>query len=227
MAELIITIDGPAGSGKSTVAQMLAKRLGAAFLDTGAMYRAVTVAAMREEVDLADTKGVLEVLKKTDFEFSAAGDVMKVSINGIDVKEDIREPRVTSNVHYIASAGVLRAELVQMQRQFAKEHLKIVTEGRDQGTVAFADADYKFFLSASVAERANRRHLQLLEKGTEVAIEKIQSEIEKRDESDKSRDVGPLTPADDAIIIDTTEINAKQVVEKMLSCIRGKCSEKD
>jgi cytidylate kinase len=220
---MIITIDGPAGSGKSTVAAMLAGRLGACFLDTGAMYRAVTVAAMQGGVDLADEGQLVGVLRENDFEFTIDDDLTRAAVNGCDVTDDIRRPDVTANVKYIASAPALRAGLVEMQRRLAGEYEKIVTEGRDQGTVAFSDADFKFFLSAGAAERARRRQVQLGENGIALGLDKIQSEIEKRDKSDESREVGPLTPADDAIIIDTTEMNAEGVVEKMLSYISGKC----
>jgi len=220
--ELIITIDGPAGVGKSTVAQLLAQRLGIAFLDTGAMYRAVTLAAMQKKVNLQDKGKLLEVLRETDLQFSIVKNQMKVSANDIDVTERIRDTVVTANVRHIAEAPKLRAELVQMQRRFAEEYGRIVTEGRDQGTVAFVDADFKFFLTADLTERAGRRQRQLSENGKEVDIEKIQAEIVRRDASDQSRRVGPLTPADDAIIIDTTDLDAEGVVEKILENIKDK-----
>jgi cytidylate kinase len=222
MADLVITIDGPAGVGKSTVAQMLAERLGIAFLDTGAMYRAATLAAMQKKADLADKNQLLEVLAQTDLQFSIAKGRMKVSADGIDVTEQIRDPRVTANVRHVAEAGELRHELVQMQRSFAQEHERMVTEGRDQGTVAFRDADFKFFLTADLAERARRRQSQLAQDSEEVDIEKIQTEIARRDASDQNRTVGPLAPADDAIIIDTTDMNVQGVVEKMLEYVEGK-----
>jgi len=222
MPELIITIDGPAGVGKSTVAQLLAQRLGIAFLDTGAMYRAVTLAAMQKETDLTNKNQLLEVLNQTDLQFSIAQGRMKVSADGIDVTEEIRGRRVTANVRHVAEAGELRHELVQMQRRFAQDYERIVTEARDQGTVAFGDADFKFFLTADLAERAGRRQRQLAQDGEEMDIEKIQAEIARRDASDENRAVGPLTPADDAIIIDTTDLDAEGVVEKILEHIEGK-----
>ena len=222
MAKLIITIDGPAGVGKSTVAHLLAQRLGIAFLDTGAMYRTVTLAAMQKKTDLTDNGKLLEVLRKTDLQFSIEQGRMKVSADGVDVTEQIRDRVVTANVKYVAEDPKLREELVKMQRRFAREHERIVTEGRDQGTVAFADADFKFFLTADLAERAGRRQRQLSENSEEVNIEKIQAEIVKRDASDEKRTVGPLTPADDAIIIDTTDLDADGVVEKILEHIEGK-----
>jgi len=222
MPELIITIDGPAGVGKSTVAQLLAQRLGIAFLDTGAMYRAVTLAAMQKKADLADKNQLLKVLAQTDLQFSIEQGRMKVSADGVDVTEEIRDRRVTANVRHVAEAPKLREELVEMQRRFAEEYARIVTEGRDQGTIAFGDADFKFFLTADLNERAQRRHKQLAADGRELGLEQIQYEIKSRDASDQSRTVGPLTPADDAIIIDTTDLDAEGVVEKILGYIKGK-----
>ena len=222
MAGLIITIDGPAGVGKSTVAQLLAQQLGVAFLDTGAMYRAVTLAAMRNEADLTDKEQLLEILQSTNFQFIIVDDQMKVSIDGVDVTGEIRAGAVTANVRYIAQAPNLRRRLVQMQRRFAEEYEyeKIVTEGRDQGTVAFPNADFKFFLTADLSERARRRQKQLTANGKQPNLEKIRVEIKKRDTSDEQRTVGPLTPAPDATIIDTTDLDAKSVVEKMLEYIK-------
>ena len=222
MAELVITIDGPAGSGKSTVARLLAEKLGASFLDTGAMYRAVTLAAMQDSVDMADENKLLEVLQRHRFHFAAENDKMIVHIDGEDVTEQIRQPEVTANAHYIASSGKLREKLVEMQQQFAAGEKKIVTEGRDQGTVAFPDADIKFYLTADVAERARRRYSELQAKGITTSLEQIKNDIAKRDESDESRTVGPLKPAADAIIVDTTDLTIEEVVEKLMEIVTGK-----
>ncbi|MHC4115028.1 MAG: (d)CMP kinase [Planctomycetota bacterium] len=219
MADLVITIDGPAGSGKSTVARLLAARLRAKFLDTGAMYRAVTLAAMRAGVERGGEEALLKVLDDTEFSFSLRNDTMLVSINGVDVTEDIRRPEVTANTRYAASAAKVRERLVEMQREFAAGAEKIVSEGRDQGTVVFGDADFKFFLTASAGERARRRRLELEAKGAEGSLEEIQSAIEARDESDVSRAFGPLRPAKDAIVIDTTDLNAEEVVEKLMEYV--------
>ncbi len=217
---IIITIDGPAGVGKSTVSQMLAKRLGVSFLDTGAMYRALTLAAMNEQADLNNTELLLDILKRKVFQFDISGGVMKVNIDGIDVSEDIREPSVTANVRYIAEKPELREQLIRMQRDFARQHDGIVTEGRDQGTEAFPDADFKFFLTAGAQERARRRQAQLAESGKQADLEELRENIEKRDASDINRTVGPLTPADDAIIIDTSNMVAQQAVDKIAEYIK-------
>ena len=219
MAVLVITIDGPAASGKSTIARLLAKKLGASFLDTGAMYRAVTFAAIKEGVDLQNEESLLDIIENNDFRFSAKNDLMTVRINGIEVTEQLRDPEVTANARYIAAAPKVREKLVQMQRQYAAEQERIVTEGRDQGTVAFPDAEAKFFLIAQPRERARRRLAELQAKGINESLEKIQELIEKRDKTDSERDVGPLKPAQDAIKIDTTDLNIEQVLEKVLGFI--------
>lgn len=222
MGKLIVTIDGPAASGKSTVASLLAEKLNAAFLDTGAMYRAVTLAAIQQNADLRDQDELLGVLLNTKFKFSAKNHKMFVSINSADVTEKIRDPQVTANARYIASAEKLREKLVQMQRDFAARHKKIVTEGRDQGTVAFPNANIKFYLTADPAERARRRQAELLAKGQKQTIVDILKSIEERDESDINRNVGPLKPADDAIVIDTTNLTIEKVVQVLLVHVNEK-----
>ena len=225
MTDLLITIDGPAASGKSTVARLLADRLGASFLDTGAMYRAVTLAAMQAGVDLSNQQELLDITKTCDFEFSVEAGKTTVFLNDIDVTDRIRDPEVTDNARYIAGAPNVRGELVRMQRQFAARREKVVTEGRDQGTVAFADADVKFFLTADPAERARRRQADLKAKDRDQSLEQIQKAIEERDNSDQSRDVGPLKPAAAAIIVDTTALSIDEVVEKLLGLVRERCSK--
>ncbi len=227
MAEMVITIDGPAASGKSTAARLLAEKLGASFLDTGAMYRAVTLAAMQADVDMTDQEKLLGVMKMNEFQFSLRDGKMVVCINGIDVTEQIRQPQITANARYIASSPKAREKLVQMQRQFASGRQKIVTEGRDQGTVAFSDADIKFYLTADPIERATRRQAELRAKGGDQSLEQIKKAIEERDKSDENRTVGPLRPAEDAIVVDTTDLSIEEVVEKLLSCVKEKCLRKN
>lgn len=222
MANLIITIDGPAGSGKSTVARRLAEKLNAAYLDTGAMYRAVTLAVMQANVNMQNEAELLDVLENTDFLFETEQEKMKVSINNSDVTEQLRNPEVTANAKFIASAPKLREKLVQMQRKFAENRKKIVTEGRDQGTVAFESANLKFYLTADAAERARRRLRDLSNGGAGTTLEETQKNIEKRDLSDRNRTVGPLKPACDAIIIDTTDLTIEEVVGKMLHYVENK-----
>ena len=219
MSKLVVTIDGPAASGKSTAACLLAERLGASFLDTGAMYRAVTLAVMQAGVDLSSGEKVLGVLSTTKFEFSSSQGLMVVSINGVDVTERIRQADVTANAHYIASSAKVREKLVQMQREFAGRQEKIITEGRDQGTVVFGDADVKIFLTAAGVERAKRRQAELVSKGEGGDFERIKKAIEERDRRDESRAVGPLKPAEDAVVVDTTDSSIEEVVEKLYSIV--------
>ncbi len=225
MADLTITIDGPAASGKSTVARLLAEKLDASFLDTGAMYRAVTLAAMQAGVDLNDELKLLDIARKCEFRFSVEAGKTVVCIDNVDVTERIREPEVTANARHIAGAPEVRDELVQMQRQFAAGTQRVVTEGRDQGTVAFADADVKFFLTAEAGERARRRQADLGGKSSSQSLEQIHRAIEERDRSDESRAVGPLKPADDAIVVDTTDLSIDEVVEKFLALVKKRCLE--
>ncbi len=216
----IITIDGPAASGKSTAARLLAEKLGASFLDTGAMYRAVTLAAMQADVDMSDENKLLDVMETSEFQFSLRDGKMVVCIDGIDVTEQIRQPQITANARHIASSPKAREKLVQMQRRFAAGRGKIVTEGRDQGTVAFSDADIKFYLIADSIERARRRQAELRAKGSDENLEQIQKAIEERDKSDENRTVGPLRPAEDAIVVDTTDLSIEEVVEKLLGYVK-------
>jgi cytidylate kinase len=219
MADLIITIDGPAGSGKSTMAKRLAERLGATFLDTGAMYRAVTLAAIRDGADLTDEERLVRVVQGHRFDFEAAGDKTLVRIDGDDVTDLIRDPDLTARVRHIAGAPRVREQLVAMQRAFAARHDKIVTEGRDQGTVVFPDARIKFFLTADAAERAGRRAAELQARGAEVDLDEIRRAIEARDKSDENRAVGALKPADDAVRLDSTGLSIEESVERICRCV--------
>jgi len=226
MANFVVTIDGPAASGKSTVARLLAERLDASFLDTGAMYRAVTLAAMRAGINMSDQEELLGVIEKKELEFSAERGGMVVHLNGVDVTEQIRSGEVTANSRYAASAPRVREKLVEMQRQFAAGKDRIVTEGRDQGTVVFPDADIKFYLTADPKERARRRQAELEAKGQRQDAEQVRGAINARDKSDRGRDVGPLRPASDAILVDTTSLSVEEVVQKLLECVNERCSGK-
>jgi cytidylate kinase len=226
MARLVITIDGPAASGKSTIARLLAERLNAVYLDTGAMYRAAALAAMRAGVDLTSQYQLLDILNNVDFEFASSKSGMRVQIDGADVTEQIRDPRVTANVRYIAGSPPARQCLVAMQRKFAEAHGRVVTEGRDQGTVAFPDADVKFYLTADIYERTRRRHAEMKTKGFEQSFEEVRETVQRRDKSDQSRSVGPLKPAQNAIVVDTTSLGPEEVVEKLLACVKEECSKK-
>ena len=150
---------------------------------------------------------------------------MTVCVNSSDITKAIRQPEITANAKYIAAAPALRKRLVQMQREYAASKHKVITEGRDQGTVAFPDADIKFFLTADLDERAKRRQQDLKEKGIKQTIDQVRCDIEKRDKSDQNRTTGPLKPADDAIVIDTTNLTIPQVIQQLIAWIEKKCSK--
>ena len=176
--------------------------------------------------DLTNQQRILEVIDETVFEFKATPNGMLVRIDGVDATAQIHDPKVTANAHYIACLAPARQRLVDMQRRFAQAYERIVTEGRDQGTVAFPDANVKFYLTADLNERARRRQVELKAKAIQQTEDEIRQSILKRDRSDESRAVGPLKPADDAVIVDTTGLSVDEVVGKLADCVKQKCSAK-
>ncbi len=217
MAELIVTLDGPAASGKSTVARLVAQRLGAVFLDTGATYRAATWAALHARVKLTDVQAVCDVVAQSEIELRGRS----VWVNGRDVTEQIRTPELTAEVHHLAPVGAIRDLLVDWQRAFVAQHDRVVTEGRDQGTVVFPEAQVKVFLTASARERARRRQSERVEAGIPCDVDQIEAEILARDDSDRDREVAPLRAAPDAIEVDTTGLTIDQVVDKIVVKVEG------
>ena len=216
----VIAIAGPAGSGKSTVSKMIAKRLGLLYIDTGAMYRALTLKAMRNKMDLKDESALVKLAHSTRIDLEAsAGEALKVTLDGEDVTSLIRTPELTNNVKYIARVPDVRSEMVRLQRAIGGKS-GAVLEGRDIGTVVFPDATYKFYLDADVEERARRRHKELMESGQSIALEEIKKDVVVRDESDMKRSVGALKRSPDAILVDTTSLTIGEVVEKIISYIR-------
>ncbi len=212
---MIITIDGPAGSGKSTVAAALAKRLGIAYLDTGAMYRAVTLAAMEKQVSLDDPERLETVLRESRIEVATRDAPDRVWLNGRDVTEEIRTPEVTENAHKIAGQARLRKLLVVQQRQIAEEAGTLVAEGRDQGTVVFPEARFKFYLDADPACRARRRWEQIQSSGGDISCQEVLDHQQQRDQRDRTRSHSPLQVPENAIVIDTTDMTIEQVVETL------------
>jgi cytidylate kinase len=215
----IITIDGPAGSGKSTVAKIIAERLNYAYLDTGAMYRALTWKIMKAGGNFEDSnKSLTGFTKNTKIYFKREENVNKVFINDIDVTRQIRTPEVTRNVRYIAACAEIRAWMVKEQQRLGEKG-HIVAEGRDIGTVVFPGVKNKFFLEANIKERAKRRYKDLKAIKKTINIKKLEKEIRERDLSDINRVVGPLKVAEDAVVIDTTSLTIEEVVEKILDHI--------
>ena len=209
---MIIAIDGPSGSGKSTMARFLAGRLRIGYLDTGAMYRAFTLQALREHMDLTDEKALAALVQRTRVDLRDTDQGTVVQLNGEDVTEEIRKPYVTNSVYHLAGAGAVREQLVEIQRRCARGR-DFVAEGRDMGTVVFPDAEVKFFLDATAEERARRRKLELTEKGETLDQETVLRVITLRDKRDSERAVAPLRRADDAIYVDTTGHSIEEVLE--------------
>ena len=215
---LIIAIDGPAGSGKSTVSRIVAKKLALLYIDTGAMYRALTLKAMRCCLDLQDESALVSLAKSTKIELEE-NDKLRVLLDGEDVSLAIRMPEVTANVKYIARVPGVRHEMVALQRSIGQKHGGAILEGRDIGTVVFPDADYKFYLDASPEERAKRRCKELIKSGQNASVDAVKEDILTRDDSDMKRSVGALRKCDDAIFIDTTGLSIDGVTKKMLGYI--------
>ena len=216
--KLVIAIDGPAGSGKSTVTKLVAKRLGLLYLDTGAMYRALTLKAMRTNLNLEDENALIEMARDTDIKLKIdpGSDRIRVLLDGEDVTLDIRTPELTDRIKYIAKVPGVRACMVKIQRSIGEEK-GAVLEGRDTTTVVFPDADYKFYLDADLNERAKRRFKELKALGMKAKLEEVQEDARSRDASDRTRSVGPLKRAEDAIYIDTTNMAIDDVVRRILS----------
>lgn len=213
MKAIKIAIDGPASSGKSTVAKIIAKDLGYTYLDTGAMYRSATYIALKNKYTEHDVQDILDDLAQTPISFKKASDgSQKVFLGDQDVTLEIRQNDVTNNVSWVSAIPEIREELVRQQRRIA-ETGSIIMDGRDIGTVVLPDAELKIFLIASVDERAQRRYKENIEKGIETDLELLKQEIEARDYKDSHRKVSPLKAAEDAIVFDTTGIDISGVVK--------------
>ncbi|EHL69951.1 cytidylate kinase [Bacillus sp. 7_6_55CFAA_CT2] len=213
-----IAIDGPAAAGKSTVAKVVAKELSYVYIDTGAMYRTLTYAALQQKVDIENEEQLMEVVKNVNIEFQQGENTQLVFLNGQDVSEVIRTPDVTNRVSIVAKHRLVREEMVRRQQELAKKG-GVVMDGRDIGTHVLPDAEVKIFMLASVEERAERRHLENLNKGFDSNLEQLKEEIAQRDKLDSEREVSPLKKADDALELDTTSLSIEEVVQKIMSIV--------
>ncbi len=217
MSRFSVAIDGPAGAGKSTVARLVAKRLGITYVDTGAMYRAIAWRALQEKIDLSQEEQIAALAKSTQFTLEDEG----IRVNGVWLKEEIRTSEVSQLASMIASMAAVRKVLVQKQQEIAANQ-GVVMDGRDIGTQVLPNANLKVFLTASIEERARRRYLEMNAKGIRVDREKLIEEIRQRDERDQNRQHAPLRQAPDAILVDTTHLTLNEVVEKILELCRTK-----
>ena len=221
MKKIQVAIDGPASAGKSTVAKIVAKKLHFIYCDTGAMYRSVTFAALKNHIKLDDDQALKELLKTIEIRFVPAEPEQRVLVNDEEVTQAIRTPEITNNVSLVSAQPSVRAELTKRQQEIA-EAGGIVMDGRDIGTTVLPNAEVKIFLVASVHERAVRRFKENQTKGIDTPLDVLEKEIEERDYKDSHREISPLTQAKDAVLVDTTSLTIDQVVDQILEIINQK-----
>lgn len=217
--QLAIAIDGPAAAGKSTVARMIANELSYIYIDTGAMYRALTLKGIKQHIELTNEQAMEALLHHTSIDLIQKNDGQHVMLDHVDVSYDIRSQDVTNQVSIVAKHGAIRKEMVKRQQKLASKR-GVVMDGRDIGTHVIPDAEVKIFLIASVKERAERRYKENIEKGFSSNLEQLKDEIRKRDQMDSERTVAPLLKADDASEIDTTALSIEEVANKILGIIK-------
>lgn len=221
----VVAIDGPAGSGKGTVTKLIAESLNFITVDTGAMYRCVTLEALRKEIQADDDINIKKMMDNISIELKKIDNIQKVYLNGEDVTNEIRTPEIDKNVSKYSAIPYVREKITPIQRKMGQNE-NIIMEGRDIGTVVFPDADVKIFLDASDEEIANRRYKQNLERGINVTYSQVLEDIKRRNEYDSNREIAPLKQADDAIYIDSTNLTIEEVVEKIIEIINNKIEEK-
>ena len=215
MKNLVIAVDGPAGAGKSTIAKIVADKLNINYIDTGAMYRAITYKVLTNNIDINDENAIVEVAKNSDIDFKDNN----IYLDGKILKEEIRTPQVSHNVSNIAQIKDVRHLMVDVQRDIGNKS-SVILDGRDIGSYVFPNADYKFYLVASPEERGERRYKELIKKGYETTLAEVINDVIRRDEIDSNREFAPLVKAKDAIEIDTTGKNIDNVVESVISKIK-------
>lgn len=217
----VVAIDGPAGSGKGTVTKLVGKKMGLVNIDTGAMYRCVTLDCLNQNILPEELDKIEKVLEKINIEFKKENEKELVFLNGENVTEEIRTTKVNSNVAKFAAIKIVRDKMTPLQREMGKQ-TDVIMEGRDIGTVVFPDADVKIFLDCSIEERANRRFKQNQEKGIETTYEEVLASIKERHRLETEREVAPFVQAEDAIYVDSTKLNIEEVVEKIVGIIEEK-----
>ncbi|MFA5356444.1 MAG: (d)CMP kinase [Candidatus Omnitrophota bacterium] len=219
---MIVAIDGPAGAGKSTVARIIAQRLGFIYIDTGAMYRALTLKALDNNIGLSDTPALIEIARSSAIDlFNNPDGSLKVLLDGKDVTSAIREPRITKSVSDIAKIKEVREAMLQLQRGLGRQKDSVL-DGRDIGTVVFPEAEKKFYIDADFNERSKRRHKELIEAKQKVTLGDIEKDLSNRDKIDSTREFAPLKRAEDAVYVDTTDLSIEEVVNKVLGYIVDK-----
>ncbi|MEC6795710.1 (d)CMP kinase [Photobacterium sp. S4TG1] len=217
----VITVDGPSGAGKGTLCMLLAEKLGWNLLDSGAIYRVLALAALHHGVDTESEDALVPLAAHLDVQFVAEGELVRVILEGEDVSDTLRTEKVGNAASKVAALPRVREALLRRQRAFS-EQPGLVADGRDMGTVVFTSAEVKIFLDASAEERATRRMNQLQKQGLDVSFSSLLSEIQERDYRDRNRAVAPLRPADDALVLDSTEMSIEQVLEKVLAYVDAK-----
>jgi CMP/dCMP kinase len=212
---MIVAVDGPAGAGKSTIARRIAQKMGFLYIDTGAMYRALTLKVLAQKLNINENGRIIELAENTQITLkNNPGGSLKVFLDGVDVSRQVRLPVVTQFVSDIAKIKGVRQVMLKLQRSLG-EHGNAVVDGRDIGTVVFPGAERKFYLDADFKTRVNRRYKELTEAGQKIDLKDVESDLENRDKIDSTREVAPLKKADDAIYIDTTDMSIEEVVEKI------------
>jgi CMP/dCMP kinase len=221
--KLIVAIDGPAGAGKSTVAKRLAEELGYTYMDTGAMYRAFAWKVMREAIDLGDERSLRKILRETKIDLKRDNGRLRVFVDGRDITDQIRTPELSQTASKVSTLRAVRERMVELQRAMGREG-GVVVEGRDIGTVVFPRAEVKIYLDASSEERARRRFEELRAQGKKINLKETLKEMDERDRRDQEREVAPLRKAEDAVVIDSTQLDAEGVMERIMREVTNKLS---